>query len=226
MIVWLASYPRSGNTFLRIALNRLNGVQTSTVYDTDGVAGRLGSELIGAEHRPADCDVLRASAAPHFIKTHRQRDERIHAQDRAICLVRDGRDALVSYARLQGEQDGAFEHHLRAAIEATGPRGTGGWGANVLSWLQAPSANHAVLRYEDLIRQPAIAVQITLEQLSLHLSTTSDPVPTFAELVQVDPKFFRKGVSGVWQTEMPPDLLDLFWSRPDNRAAMNLLGYA
>jgi hypothetical protein len=226
MIVWLASYPRSGNTFLRIALNRLHGVQTSVVYDTDGVAERLGSNLLGAEHRPADYDTLRASAATHFIKTHRQRDERIHREDRAICLVRDGRDALVSYACLQSEQDGAFEHHLRAAIETTEPRGTGGWGANVLSWLQPPSANHTLLRYEDLIREPADAVQGALGQLSLQLSTTGNQLPTFADLAMADPNFFRKGAPGAWQTEMPPELIDLFWSRPDNRAAMNLLGYA
>jgi hypothetical protein len=51
MIVWLASFPRSGNTFLRIVLHRLYGVRTSTVYDVDGVAERLGKDLIGFTDR-------------------------------------------------------------------------------------------------------------------------------------------------------------------------------
>jgi hypothetical protein len=35
MLVWVASFPRSGNTFLRIILHRLYDIQTSTVYDVD-----------------------------------------------------------------------------------------------------------------------------------------------------------------------------------------------
>jgi hypothetical protein len=42
VIVWVASFPRSGNTLLRIVLHRLYGIGTSTVYDVDGVAKRLG----------------------------------------------------------------------------------------------------------------------------------------------------------------------------------------
>ena len=54
VIVWVASFPRSGNTFLRIILNRLYGVRTSVVYDVDGVAVRLGSDLVGFEEAPGD----------------------------------------------------------------------------------------------------------------------------------------------------------------------------
>ena len=36
MIVWVGSFPRSGNTFLRIVLNRVYSVRTSVVYDFDG----------------------------------------------------------------------------------------------------------------------------------------------------------------------------------------------
>jgi hypothetical protein len=52
VIIWVASFPRSGNTFLRIILKQLYGVYTSTVYDVDGVAARLGPDLIGFEERP------------------------------------------------------------------------------------------------------------------------------------------------------------------------------
>lgn len=227
MIVWLASYPRSGNTYLRIVLNRLHGVRASVVYDVDGVAERLGHDLVGSEQRPGDFDAMRASALPHFVKTHRQRDERVHATDQAIYLVRDGRDAVVSYARLLSEQDDAFERHLQAAIETTEVRGTGSWGANVLSWLQPPSASHVLVRYEDLVREPASAVQDALARLSLPLRPPdAAPLPTFAELSQIDGGFFRRGAADAWKTEMPEALLDLFWSREDNRTAMNLLGYA
>ena len=32
MIVWLASYPRSGNTYFRILLNHLYGIKTPMAY--------------------------------------------------------------------------------------------------------------------------------------------------------------------------------------------------
>lgn len=73
MIIWVASFPRSGNTFLRILLKQLYGVPTSTVYDVDGVAARLGPDVVGFEERPASIEEMRASEKLHFIKTHRQR---------------------------------------------------------------------------------------------------------------------------------------------------------
>jgi hypothetical protein len=71
MIVWVASFPRSGNTYLRILLNRIYGIETSTIYDVDGVADRVGAELVGAIDRPSDLATLRAGDEVHFIKTHR-----------------------------------------------------------------------------------------------------------------------------------------------------------
>ena len=55
MVVWLASYPRSGNTFLRIVLHRLYGVPTYSVYDDDDpVAQRVGPDLGFAEKQLDD----------------------------------------------------------------------------------------------------------------------------------------------------------------------------
>ena len=77
MIVWVASFPRSGNTFLRIVLNRLYGVRTSTVYDVDGVAARLGADLIGFEERPAAVEAMREAQEVYFVKTHRPRGDQV-----------------------------------------------------------------------------------------------------------------------------------------------------
>jgi hypothetical protein len=85
MLVWLASYPRSGNTFLRIVLHRLYGARTSVIYDVDGVAERLGPEMVGFEERPGSLAAMRASAQVHFVKTHRRRDDDVDDRDKAIC---------------------------------------------------------------------------------------------------------------------------------------------
>lgn len=48
MIIWLALYPRSDNTFLRLVLHKLFGVPTYSVYENDDpVEQRVGPELVG-----------------------------------------------------------------------------------------------------------------------------------------------------------------------------------
>lgn len=227
MLVWVASFPRSGNTFLRIVLRRLYGVQTSTVYDVDGVAERLGPDLIGFTERPATLAEMRADRQPHFIKTHRQRDADVHESDHAICLVRDGRDALVSWARQAAEDDPSrYEAELRAKILRDTPVGTGSWGNNVLSWLLPAAENRMVLRYEDLTQDPRAAVSPIVTALAPTLALRADAaIPSLAELRQRDDRFFRRGRTGNHHDELPAELHQLFWTRQDNRTAMRLLGY-
>jgi hypothetical protein len=67
MIVRVASFPRSGNAFLRIVLHRRYGVRTSTVYDVDGVAERLGKGLVGSTDRPGSLSAMWAADQPHFV---------------------------------------------------------------------------------------------------------------------------------------------------------------
>lgn len=62
MIVWVSSYPRSGNTFLRIALKHLYGIRTSVIYDVDGVAERVGRDLVGYADRAGTLGAMGAHA--------------------------------------------------------------------------------------------------------------------------------------------------------------------
>lgn len=226
VIVWLASFPRSGNTFLRILLHRLYGVRSSVVYDIDGVAQRLGESLVGFEQRPMSYDEMRASSEVYFVKTHRQRDTSILDTDRAICLVRDGRDSLVSWARMNSEADlSRYEAELRDMIERDTPTGTGSWGTNVLSWLQPEVSGRVALRYDALIADPLEAVTAVMAALVPEVVQIGAEAPNFAELRAADELFFRRGVVGSHRDEMPDELHELFWSRPDNAAAMALLGF-
>jgi hypothetical protein len=227
VIVWIASFPRSGNTFLRIVLNRLYGVRTSVVYDVDGVADRLGPSLVGFEERPGPFAAMRESPELHLVKTHRPRDRQILDGDKAVCLVRDGRDCLVSWAR-QRSEDGArcFADELRDLIFLPAGRGAGPWGRNVLGWLQPAHPGRVVLRYEELIDNPEAAVRRVADGLRLGLEpATAAAIPTFAELHQVDGRFFRRGFSGTYCDELPEDLHQTFWAQPGNAVAMALLGW-
>jgi hypothetical protein len=233
MIVWLASYPRSGNTFLRIVLHRLYGLPTYSIYnDDDPVAQRIGPALVGYRPRPANRNVMKDGSNVYFTKTHKR-----HKGDNfpAIYLVRDGRDAVVSQARLQElqtpsgtDEKPAFEQFLRNAI--TRPfipeePSSGSWGGNVLSWLRANSAP-VLVRYEDLIHKPrecvTDAVSVILPQLRV---VEGADIPSFAALRSIDPGFFRRGVARSHKDEMSEELHALFWAQQENAEAMKELGY-
>ena len=230
MIVWLASYPRSGNTFARIVINRLSGRGCSTVYPVDGVRERLGGNLVVSGRDDLRLDDARASSDVHFVKTHRRRDDEVSDADRALYLVRDGRDAVVSFARQRSEEDpGRYRAELEALL-ARHRGGTASWGQNVLSWLPPDESNGPsrvlVIRFEDLIDDPNGVITRALSRVAPNVPIRRGAtVPSFTQLHQLDPHFFRRGLVGTHRDEMPPDVEDLFWSYEDNRAAMSRLGH-
>nr|WP_246485784.1 sulfotransferase domain-containing protein [Kribbella qitaiheensis] len=98
-------------------------------------------------------------------------------------------------------------------------------GHNFLSWLQPAAPHRVLLRYDDLARDPHASVDRTLTSLLPGLRPlASATIPTFDELHQTDPGFFRRGQTGAHRDELPPALHDQFWSKPDNTEVMRLLG--
>ena len=135
-IVWLASYPKSGNTWLRMFLQvyisgnkcRINETSGVTYRDHDELAYRSVSPVAFPDRRPEIAMGLRFPALLHLIqragnnegdviiKTHN-----VCAADQgglhlcppvltklAIYLIRDPRDVVVS-----------FSHHLVMSIDKT-----------------------------------------------------------------------------------------------------------
>lgn len=231
MLIWLASYPRSGNTFFRIVLHHLFGLPTYSVYDDDDpVALRVGPELVGYRPRPTDREGMASSSDLFIIKTHKRRKADGY---RAIYLVRDGRDAVVSQARLCASQSGVvgepFDQVLREQIlRPWNPAepSSGSWGGNVLSWINADAPETVIVRYEDLIAAPRDVVVRVVQSLCPELvPIEGEIVPDFSELHSIDGEFFRRGMAGSYRDEMPPEVQDLFWQVPENTEAMARLGY-
>lgn len=226
MLVWLASYPRSGNTFLRILLNRLYGFTTTTGYDdNDPVAQMVGPAFVGYEPREYSLQEVAEQPEITFVKTHRQ-PHRVECGDQpAIYVVRDGRDAIVSFAhqRAQGlEQQGqsADVHQLMRELVTDESLGTGNWGLNVLAWLKR-SPPPAVIRFERLIREPEAEVGRALAELGIELpARTNRAAPGFAELNSVHSQFFRRGAVGSYRDEMSQEVQASFWAQPHHAEAM------
>jgi hypothetical protein len=246
MIIWLASYPRSGNTFLRIVLHRLYGTPTYSIYqDDDPVAQRVGPSLVGYRPKPVDRAAMAECAEVFFVKTHKRRKLDGHP---AIYLVRDGRDAVVSHARLrhalqqeEPQQLGTlgtsstpdppvpFEQFLRNEITrpyVEGQPSSGTWGGNVLSWLKADGPPTTIIKYEDLIVDPVSACYRAVSSLPTDLVADKNAcIPSFSDLHHIDPIFFRKGAMQSYRQEMSQYLQNLFGAQPENALAMHELGY-
>lgn len=193
MIVWLASYPRSGNTLLRILLNRHYGLRSWSVHG-DGNPRDIAAELaatVGFEpHGPLDEDALAAMAAASetfLVKTHNPPPP---GRDwPAIVVVRDGRSALVSYWHYRN-RPGDVGHTLPEVV--AGAVQFGSWSAHAAAWLDAPLSRRLVLRYEDLATHGAGTLARIGDFLGM-APVTAAGGPEFGALQAMAPAFFRRG---------------------------------
>jgi hypothetical protein len=183
-IVWLASYPKSGNTWVRfMACNLLYGRQESA----SGV-----SALIPDIHElgPQAGNFSR----PGLMKTHYVHSPSLPLEERTagvIYVLRRPEDVLVSnfhYAQRSSVLDGSrdsFDRYVDAFIANRGdPRwrglGMGSWEENVTSWLQLQARLPVVIiRYEDLSRD-AEGVCRSLAQL-LRPNSTAEEIRAAAD---------------------------------------------
>jgi hypothetical protein len=155
-IVWIASYPKSGNTWMRfMACNLLFGRQESAsalnVLAPD--IHELGTRLVNSAHAG-------------LVKTHFLYSPQLPLIERtaaAIYVVREPADVLASnfyYSqRSTGHSDetrAAFEQYFDSfALNRGDPRwislGMGSWEDNVRSWLDAARFFPVlIVRYEDI----------------------------------------------------------------------------
>lgn len=219
--VYLVSYPKSGNTWVRFLLANLLHPETPTTFKN--IDMRV-PEIYNYSDRE-----LRAFPRPRLVKSHEPFDFRY---PKVIYVVRDPRDVAISkyhwIRKWRGIPDGypiedfvtrwiaaEFDRYLRA----------GSWADNVLSWLamRAGLANFLLVRYEDLVtsgrnelRRVAsfLGIENTQETLSRAIELSSadhmralekresrqwrDTRPT-----RQDIPFVRKATAGGWRTACP-----------------------
>lgn len=143
MIIWLASYPRSGNTLARTILYREFGIRTTTAYD-DTTLGPI-DQAIGHLQRQGSVDEMRSKAETFIVKTH-ELPGCVKAGDGSVYIVRDGRDVMVSrahYDRAVGGNQRPFPELLADLCD------TSEWAAHVCAWWPVASIR---ARYEDMVR--------------------------------------------------------------------------
>lgn len=221
MIVWLASWPRSGNTLLRITLHRVFGLRTWSIYDdtTDIGAHDEASALVGhlnhGQGREEFIAESRMVSGIRYVKTHELPPD----GSPAIYMVRDGRAAVVSqwhYTQQFWDDVPTLEEVIR------GVDWPGSWSEHVRSWALVRRPRTLVLRFEDLVRGDLVV----LDQLSsfVELPRRRAFDVRFDDLHAVYPGFFRVGSNERSLAELPVELERLFMELHGDTLAS--LGYA
>ncbi|MEZ6242662.1 MAG: sulfotransferase domain-containing protein [Phycisphaerales bacterium] len=247
MITWIASYPKSGNTWVRFLLH--NALHEPT-DELTLVEERIPYVLrVRDRYRPE-------SEREDLLKTHLlRRDEHpfVAHTRRAIYVIRDPRDVLMSnlnYRRLRrseaetGVREMTDADYARAFIDAGGDpvwagNQLGTWADNAESWARGAGFPVLLVRYEDLgadahaelARMLAFLERPTDEGVIARAVETS----SFARLREGEarrrgdtpgeaPYFFNRGVSGASLDELIAPGLDAAFDQVFGEA-MGAFGY-
>ena len=210
MIVWLASYPRSGNTFFRVILNSVFDIKTYSIYDDKGDIGadEKTSKVVGHEFLPENFDIQKArdEENTYYIKTHELLDNRVDDNDKVIYLIRDGRESTLSFTK----HINTFSNQNPQLIDTIyGNTFIGNWGGHVKSWDPKNRNNTLLIKFETLIKEPIKYIEILSK--FLQIKPTGDKIPTFEELKKINPKFFRSGKTNSWEEVYSEDEHISFW---------------
>jgi len=154
MIIWLASYPRSGNTLLRQILKQVFGQETYSDSNDLKDLGlhKAGRSIVGHRNYQESWDEFYDAARRGdrlcFVKTHGPPRD----LEKAICIVRDGRSAIVSYYHLLRDYRRRADIDLTMVIRGETPMGS--WSKQLDAWQPLQRADSLLLRFENLRLRP------------------------------------------------------------------------
>jgi len=230
MIVWLASYPRSGNMLTAQILYQCMGLRsyvdpsnapTIDFPDMRAPSPKIRHSGLGGRHAsrnqpfspklnysvPWETFYRERYAAEglHLVKTH------AHPPDdsKALVVVRDGRKSIFSYYNMKQDVYGLIDMRLEDLI--LGHEGYGRWTDHTHAWLNQSPQSTLVLRFEQLVHVGAQDLEKIADFIEYRGPVQAWNNP-FEEGRRRNPTYFREGKT-TW--ERPAEWTDevdwLFW---------------
>lgn len=230
--VFLVSYPKSGNTWLRFILAYLkNG--TSTTINFHQLENIVPDVYVSK-------DIIDTQKSERIIKTH---DIFFEGYPRVIYIHRDYRDALISYYYFVLAYkffDGTFSEFIRSNIVLR----HGSWKQHIKAMKKYKQENPdkiLVLSYESLLNNFDKSVESINRfcgfKKEVDLNKLKEKT-SFSELKKIENEFgsrfmsntkqnfVREGKSGGWKDFYSKEDLDFLYSDKELVSLMNELGYS
>ncbi len=226
--IYLISYPKSGNTWMRYLLAYAAWPELEDI-DLVEMASYIPSFQL--EH---DTAMLTDPESPcnkikHRIIKEHSAYEQVNQEHvrRAIYLVRDGRDAIVSYWHFCNQRDKtSLTLSEFIEISATPGHSFGAWKQHVLGWTQAKLDARLIIRYEDLLDNPGLWLQKALDFAKIEASQSdleqAVKRASFDSMQKLEKtkgfnlgqlkgvEFVREGKRGAWKDIFSRNDLNLF----------------
>jgi len=233
--IWLVSYPRSGNTWLRLLLANIQHPEVDCGYlDID--------KFIPDAHQRGWSDIVAQSYSynPVFVKCHFDMISYYLKYPNAVYSYRDGRDVALScyhFGLWQGtvHSSMSFKQFLIDKF-IPGMMPFGSWKVHVTFWLRGwIGVESLMVKYEDLLADPLAitrkVVKFTKLKTSLRIIKQAVERTRYSRLLKrrasegVDPrKLGLRGLSGGWKDEFSPAMNKKFWSWAGE--IMSFMGYS
>jgi len=235
---FIASYPRSGNTWLRFVLfDVLVSGQTSGFNEVNHIVAEVGL------HGPAQ-PLLPGGG--RLVKTHEAYRKQYN---KAIYLVRDVRDVVLSefaYQKALGWIPDNFElfmyQFVRGEVNPFTP-----WHRHVPGWVESPLArtsNFLLIRFEEMKKNTEATVNQVLDFLGVvvdpehvRLAIANNSLKRMQEKEQSQPqlskaaptgpeetRFIRSGSSGGWRNRLTASQVEFIEQHTGD--VLRLMGYS
>ena len=194
-ITWLASYPRSGNTYLRTILFNCFGIKTASIYPNDLGGNKILENFVGhIEHNQNKTITFQKNSIP-IIKTHKLNQD----ENRSIYIIRDGRAASVSLWNFYGKKIPIKDIIL-------GNHRFGTWKDHLISWNPLKRPNTLLIKYEDILCN--FEYVLNSIETFLEIKVLSKKLPSRDTVALFDGRWVRSKTD--WKEKISGEELNLF----------------
>jgi len=226
--VFLCSYPKSGNTWMRFLLaNMLNPNEDISFRNIDTMVPEIARS-------PVDLNQCRSRP---IMKTHWPY---LEIFPKTIYIYRDPRDALISYYHY-AKKNNWFSADFSTFIRSEMANQYGDWGLHVNAALRMESQypdRVLLIQYEEMLVQSTLQTARLARYIGLHLSaqqiSVASALSSFENLQAMEQRtggersveqqgFFRSGTAGGWKNTLSCG--DVEWINEKFRQPMLELGY-